>query len=33
MLKLPDVFTQLLEEQNKDTILQAVSALGGILDT
>jgi hypothetical protein len=33
MLKLPEMFPQLKEEQNKDTLLQAVSALAGILDT
>jgi hypothetical protein len=32
MLKLPEVFPQLLEDKNKDTLLQAVSALAGILD-
>lgn len=33
MLKLPEVFPQLSEDKNRDTLLEAVSALAGILDS
>lgn len=33
MMPIYEVFTQLGESNNKDTLLQAVQALGGILDT